>query len=53
MRLGIRPAKAAIDRITSAEDRGCLLIGNLVGNKVPGAKDMLVAGLYLLDGDFG
>src|SRR2546426_3474655 len=34
MRLGIRPAKAAIDRITSAKDRGCLLIGNLVGNKV-------------------
>src|SRR5258707_1188685 len=34
MRLGIRPAKAAIDRITSAKDRGCLLIGNLVGNKI-------------------
>src|SRR5712671_6922933 len=28
MRLGIRPAKAAIDRVPRAEDRGCLLIGN-------------------------
>src|ERR1041384_1568752 len=34
MRLGIRPAKAAIDRITSAKDRGCLLIRNLVGNQI-------------------
>src|SRR3989442_12312441 len=34
MRLGIGPAEAAIDRITSAKDGGCLLIGNLVRNEI-------------------
>src|SRR3989440_11489446 len=34
MWLRIGPAEPAIDRVTSAEDRGRLLIGNLVGNKV-------------------
>src|SRR5438067_1118522 len=34
VRLGIGPAEPAIDRVAHAEDRGCLLIGNLVGNKV-------------------
>src|SRR5216684_7948393 len=36
MRLGIGPAEAAIDCVTSAEDRGCLLVGNLVGNQIGG-----------------
>src|SRR5438132_3605468 len=34
MRLGIGPAEPAIDRITSAKDGGCLLIGNLVRNEI-------------------
>src|ERR1700676_2491193 len=34
VRLRIGPAGATIDRVTRTEDRGCLLIGNLVGNKV-------------------
>src|SRR5437868_2142216 len=34
MRLGIGPAEPAIDGVTRTEDRGCLLIGNLIGNKV-------------------
>src|SRR5438132_311357 len=34
MRLRIGPAEPAIDGITSAKDRRCLLVGNLVGNKV-------------------
>src|SRR5205814_375445 len=34
VRLGIGPAEPAIDRVTRTEDRGCLLIGNFVGNKV-------------------
>src|SRR2546426_6108248 len=34
MRLGIGPAEPAIDRVTSAEDGGCLLVGNLVGDKI-------------------
>src|SRR5271167_4220623 len=34
MRLGIGPAEPAADCITSTKDWGCLLIGNLVGNKV-------------------
>src|SRR5262249_41745786 len=29
-----RPSGARIHRITSAEDRGCLLVGNLVGNAI-------------------
>src|SRR5947209_2856625 len=36
MRLGIGPAQAAINGITSAEDGGCLLVGNLVGNEIGG-----------------
>src|SRR5882762_1769847 len=36
MRLGIGPAEPAIDRVTGAEDRGCLLIGNFVGNQIGG-----------------
>src|SRR6266550_329066 len=35
-RLGIRPAETAIDRVTGAEDRGCLLLGNFVGNQIGG-----------------
>src|SRR6516225_10875134 len=34
MRLRISPAEPAVDCITGAEDRGCLLIGNLVGNEI-------------------
>ncbi len=34
VRLGIRPAEPAIDRVTGAEDRGCLLVGNPVGNQI-------------------
>src|SRR6202165_3998543 len=34
VRLRIGPAEPTIDRVTRTEDRGCLLIGNLVGNKV-------------------
>src|SRR5437667_3546240 len=36
VRLGIRPAEPAIDRVTGAEDRGCLLVGNLVWNQIGG-----------------
>src|SRR5579864_8617906 len=36
MRFGIRPAETAIDRVTGAEDRSRLLIGNLVRNQVGG-----------------
>src|SRR6202171_1135422 len=36
MRLGIGPAESAIDGVTRAEDRGRLLIGNLVWNQVGG-----------------
>src|ERR1700686_3245544 len=36
MRLGIGPAEPAIDGVTGAEDRGRLLIGNLVRNQVGG-----------------
>src|SRR5580704_18666145 len=36
MRPGIGPAEPAIDRVTGAEDRGRLLIGNLVRNQVGG-----------------
>jgi hypothetical protein len=34
MQLRIRPAQPAIDRVTRAEDGGCLLEGNLVGNEI-------------------
>src|SRR6516165_9851007 len=34
MRLGIGPAKSAVDGVTSTKDRGRLLIGNLVGNEI-------------------
>src|ERR1700682_2073147 len=36
MRLGIGPAESAVDGVTRAEDRGRLLIGNLVWNQVGG-----------------
>src|SRR6267378_7970000 len=36
MRLGIGPAEPAIDGVTGAEDRGRLLVGNLVWNQVGG-----------------
>jgi hypothetical protein len=36
MRFGIRPAEAAIDRVTGAEDWRGLLERNLVGNEVSG-----------------
>src|SRR5207248_5592706 len=36
VRLGIGPAEPAIDCVTGAEDRGCLLVGNLVGNQISG-----------------
>ena len=35
-RLGIGPAESAINRVTGAEDRGCLLVGDLVGNEIGG-----------------
>src|SRR6476661_4499278 len=34
VRLRIGPAEPAINRVTSTEDRGCLFIGNIIGNKV-------------------
>src|SRR5580692_461737 len=36
MQLGIGPAEAAIDCVTGTEYRGCLLVGNLVGNQIGG-----------------
>src|SRR5262249_27440441 len=36
MRLGIGPAEPTIDRVTGAEDRGCLLVGNLFWNQIGG-----------------
>src|SRR6202030_2316567 len=36
MRLGIGPAEPTIHCVTGAEDRGCLLVGNLVGNQIGG-----------------
>src|SRR2546423_8408718 len=38
VRLGIGPAEPTIDCVTGAEDRGCLLIGNLVGNQISGVS---------------
>src|SRR6266550_1598788 len=34
VRLGIGPAQPAVDRVACAEDRRCLLVGNLVGNQI-------------------
>src|SRR6202040_922026 len=36
VRLGIGPAQSAVDRVARAEDRGCLLVGNLVGYQIGG-----------------
>src|SRR5438067_2801573 len=38
MGLGISPAESAIDCVTGAEDRGCLLVGNLFGNQIGGVS---------------
>ena len=36
MRLGIWPAEAAVNRVTGAEYRGCLLVANLVRDQIRG-----------------
>src|SRR5579863_10034482 len=36
VRLRMRPAEPAIDRVARTEDRRCLLVGNFVGNQVGG-----------------
>src|ERR1700735_2255503 len=36
VRLGIGPAQPAVDRVARAEDRRCLLVGNLGGHQIGG-----------------